>query len=98
MQLQSQVGKLPEVKYMNDEIALNFSERETKKHLFLSIDHVSGSPDANVIHCVATKRVIEILKQYRSFYGVPEAMRTDPKTVFLSDELSYFGKRAIARK
>ena len=76
IQSQKVFGKIPEVKEQNEEIALDFAgpfqnAREGKKYLLVSIDHFSGWPDAKFLRCPTTKKVIEFLKQYIAFYGVP---------------------------
>ena len=90
-------GKFPEVKEQNEEIALDFAEpfqkaksKRAKKYLLVSIDHFSGWPDAKLLRCPTTKKVLEILKQYIELYGVPKKMRTDPGTVFTSEQFAQF--------
>ena len=56
----------------------------------MSIDHFSGWPDAEFLRCPTTKKVIEFLKQYIALYGVPKKIRTDPGTVFTSEQFARF--------
>ena len=61
---QKQEGKLPEVKQMNEEIALDFAgsfqnAKKGRKYLLVSIDHFSGWPDAKLLHSPRTKKVLE---------------------------------------
>ena len=95
IQSQKVFGKIPEVKEQNEEIALDFAgpfqnARERKKYLLVSIDHFLGWPDAKLLRCPTTKKVIEFLKQYIALYGVPEKIRTDPGTVFTSEQFARF--------
>ena len=95
IQSQKVFGKIPEVKEQNEEIALEFAgpfqnAREGKKYLLVSIDHFSGWPDAKFLRCPTTKKVIEFLKQFIAFYGVPKKIRTDPGTVFTSEQFARF--------
>ena len=92
-QSQKITGKIPEVKELIEEIALDFAgpfqnAREGKKCLLVSIDHFSGWPDAKFLRCPTTKKVIEFLKQYIALYGVPKKIRTDPGTVFMSEQFA----------
>ena len=59
---QKQVGKLPEVNKMNEEIALDFAgpfqnAKQGKKYLLVSIGNFSGWPDAKFSHSPTTKKV-----------------------------------------
>ena len=95
IQSQKDFGKIPEVKEQNEEIALDFAgpfqkAREGNKYLLVSIDHFSGWPDAKFLRCPTTKKVIEFLKQYMALYGVHKKKRTDPGTVFTSEQFAQF--------
>ena len=92
---QKQLGKLPEAKEQNEEIALDFAgpfqnAKKGKKYLLVSIDQFSGWPDAKFLHSPTTKKVIEFLKQYCAQYGVPKKIRTDPGTAFVSEAFTMF--------
>ena len=92
---EKQVGKLPEVKEMNEEIALDFpgpfqNAKQRKKYFLVLIYHFSGWPDAKILHSPTTKTLIEFLKCYVSRYKVPKTIRTDPGTVFVGDEFAKF--------
>ena len=95
---QKPVGKLPEVKEMNEEIALDVAGpfrngKQGKKYMLVSIDHFSRWSDAKFLHSPTTKKVVEFLNCYISRYGVPKAIRTDPGTVFVSEEFENFCKQ-----
>ena len=86
---QKQVGKLPEASEQNEEIALDFAgpfqnAKRGKKYLLVFIDHDSGWPEAKFSHRPTTKKVLDLLKKYIAQYGVPQKLRTDPGTVFVS--------------
>ena len=59
----------------------------------VSIDHFSGWPDAKFLDRPTTKKVIEFSKQYIAQYGVPQKIRTDPGTVFVSEAFVQFCKQ-----
>ena len=95
IQSQKVFGKIPEVKEQNEEIALDFAgpfqnAREGKKYLLVSIDHFSAWSDAKFLRCPTTKKGIEFLKQYIALYGVPKKIRTNPGTVFTSEQFARF--------
>ena len=95
IQSQKELGKIPKTKQQNEEIALDFAgpfqnAREETKYLLVSIDHFSGWPDAKFLRCPTTKKVIEFLKHYIAQFEVPKKIRTDPDTVFVSDEFARF--------
>ena len=95
---QKQIGKLPEAKEQNEEVALDFAgpfqnAKKGKKYLLVSVDHFSGWPDAKFLHSPTTRKVIEFLKQYFAQYGVPKKIRTDPGTVFVSEAFNQFCER-----
>ena len=97
---QKQIGKLPDVKESNEEVALDFAgpfqnakKGKKKKYLLVSKDHFSGWPDAKILHRLTTKNVIEFLKQYCAQYGVPKKIRTDPGTVFVREQFTQFRKQ-----
>ena len=65
---QKQIGKLPEVKEQNEEVALDFAgpfqnAKKRKNFLLVSVDHFSGWPDAKFLHNPTTRKVSEFLKQ-----------------------------------
>ena len=83
---------------MNEEIALDFAgpfqnAKQGKKYLLVSKDHFSGWPDAKFLHSPTTKKVLEFLKSHISRYGVPKTIRTNPGTVFVSEEFVKFCKQ-----
>ena len=93
IQSQKVTGKIPEEQ--DEEIALDFAEpfqnaRESKKFLLVSIDHFSGWQEAKFLRCPTTKKVIEFLKQYIRQYMVCLKIRTDPGTVFMSEQHARF--------
>ena len=95
IQNQKDLGKIPKPKQQNEEIALDFAgpfqnAREGNKYLLLSIDHFSVWPDAKFLRCPTTKKVFEFLKQYIAQFGVPTKTRTDPGTMFVSEEFGRF--------
>ena len=95
IQSQKELGKIPKTKQQNEEIALHFAgpfqnAREGIKYLLVSIDHFSWWPDAKFLRCPTTKKVIEFLKHYIAQFGVPKKIRTDPGTVFVSEEFARF--------
>ena len=95
---QKQIGKLPDVKELNEAVALGFAgpfqnAKKGKNYLLVSIDHFLGWPDAKFSHRPTTKKVIEFLKQYCAQYGVPKKIRTDPVTVFVSELFTQFCKQ-----
>ena len=92
---QKQIGKLPEAKEQNEEVALDFAgpfsnAKKGKKYLLVSLDLFSGSPNAKFLHSPKTRKEIEFLKQYITQYGVPQKIRTDPGTVFVSEAFTQF--------
>ena len=92
---QNQVGKLTKASEQNEEIALDFAglfqnAKKGKKYLLVSIDHYSRWPEAKFLHRPTTKKVFEFLKQYIAQYGVPRKIRTDPGTIFVSEDSVQF--------
>ena len=95
IQSQKELGKFPNPKQQNEEIALDFAgpfqnAREGNKYLLVSIDHFSGWPDAKFLRCPTTKKLIVFLKHYNAQFGVSKKTRTDPGTVFVSEEFARF--------
>ena len=92
---QSQFGEIPKSKEPNEEIALDFAgpfqnAEHGKKYLLVAIDKYSAWPDALFLHKPTTKKVIEFLKNYVAQYGIPKQIRSDPGSVFTSEEFKTF--------
>ena len=92
---QSQFGEIPKSKEPNEEIALDFAgpfqnAEHGKKYLLVAIDNYSAWPDALFLHKPTTKKVIEFLKNYVAQYGIPKQIRSDPGSVFTSEEFKTF--------
>ena len=92
---QKQFGEIPKSEKANDEIALDFAgpfqnAEHGKKYLLVAIDNFSAWPDALFLHKLTTKKVIEFLKNFVSQYGIPKQIRSDPGTVFTSEEFKTF--------
>ena len=54
--------------------------------MLVAIDNYSAWPDALFLHKPTTKKVIEFLKNYVALYGIPKQIRSDPGSVFTSEE------------
>ena len=94
---QKQIGKLPESKECNQEIAIDFAGPfqnaiNAKKYLLVSVYHFSGLPEAKFLRKPTTEKVIEILKNYITRHGIPQTIRTDPATIFRSRRFRNFAK------
>ena len=92
---QSQFGEIPKSKEPNEEIALDFAgpfqnAEHGKKYLLVAVDNYSAWPDALFLHKPTTKKVIEFLKTYVAQYGIPKQIRSDPGSVFTSEEFKTF--------
>ena len=61
-----------------------------KKYFLVAIDNYSAWPDALFLHKPTTKKVIEFLKNYVAQYGIPKQIRSDPGSVFTSEEFKTF--------
>ena len=61
--------------------------------MLVAIDNFSAWPDALFLHNPTTKKVIEFLKNYKSQYGIPKQIRSDPGTVVTSEEFKTFCRK-----
>ena len=92
---QKQVGKLPTVSELNQEIAIDFAgpfknAPAAKQYLLVSIDHLSGWPKAKFLRKPTTEKVFEFLKIYIARHGIPKSIKTDPATIFRSKQFKTF--------
>ena len=92
---QKQFGKLPKVSEINQEIAIDFAgpfknAPAAKQYLLVSVDHLSGWPEAKFLRKPTTEKVIEFLKKYIARHGIPKSIRTDPATIFCSKRFKTF--------
>ena len=101
---QKQFGKLPKVSEINQEIAIDFAgpfknAPAAKQYLLVSVDHLSGWPEAKFLRKPTTEKVIEFLKKYIARHGIPKSIRTDPATIFCSKRFKTFcANRFIKQK
>ena len=58
--------------------------------MLVEIDNYSAWPDALFLHKPTTKKVIEFFKNYVAQYGIPKQIRSDPGSVFTSEEFKTF--------
>ena len=99
---QKQIGKLPESKECNQEIAIDFAGPfqnaiNAKKYHLVSVDHFSGWPEAKFLSKPTTEKVIEFLKNYITRHGIPQTIRTDPATIFRSRRFKEFCQKRLIR-
>ena len=92
---QKQFGKLPIPKEVNEEIAIDFAgpfkiAKSSKKYLIVSIDSITGWPDAKFMRVPTTNKVIEFLERYIADNGISRKIRTDPGTAFTSKKFNQF--------
>ena len=92
---QKQFGKLPKASEINQEIAIDFAgpfknAPAAKQYLLVSVDHLSGWPEAKFLRKPTTEKVIEFLKKYIARHGIPKNIRTDPATIFCSKRFKTF--------
>ena len=95
LQKQSELGKIPESLEPNEEVALDFAgpfknAKHGKQYLLVSLDNFTAWQDALFLHKPTTKKIIEFLKNYKAQYGVPKRIRSDPGTVFMSEQFKRF--------
>ena len=92
---QKQFGKLPTPKEVNEEIAIDFAgpfkiAKSSKQYLIVSIDSITGCPDAKFMRAPTTNKVIEFLERYFADNGIPRKIRTNPGTAFTSNKFKQF--------
>ena len=99
---QKEFGKLPEVKKPNEEISVDFpgpfqNANLNKKYLLVSVDNYSGWPDALFLPNPTTDKEVEFLTEYVARNGTPKIIRTDPGSLFLSENIQNVLQRKIYR-
>ena len=53
---------------------------ETREEIFASVHRFfSGWLDAKILHSPRIKKVIQFLRQYIAYYGLPKKIRTDQR-------------------
>ena len=82
---QSQIGKLPKRKEVNEEIAHDFAgpfqnAKGAEKFLLVSIDHCSGWPEAKFFKKPNPEKVLEFLQKYISCHGIPKIIKDGPSS------------------
>ena len=92
---QKQFGKLPTVSELNQEIAIDFAGPfknafSAKQYLLVSVDHMSGWPEAKFLRKPTTEKVIEFLRKYIARHGIAKSIRADPATIFRSKRFKTF--------
>ena len=80
---------------INQEIAIDFAgpfqnAPKAKQYLLVSIDHLTGWPEAKFLRKPITEKVIEFLKNNIARHGIPQNIRTDPATIFRSKRFKAF--------
>ena len=80
---QKQIGKLPESKECNQEIAIDFSGPfqnaiNAKRYLLVSVDHFSGWPEAKFLRNPTTEKGIEFIKNYITRHGIHTDHKNGP--------------------
>ena len=96
--IQTQYGKLPSVKNVNDVISIDLSEpfkiaTTAKKFLIVSIDQESGWPEANILREPTITTVFEFLINYIALLEVHRRTMNDPASPFRSDKLWQFWQK-----
>ena len=69
--------------------------RTEKKYTLISIDSISGWPEALFSTNPTTERVLELLPDYIAQHGIPQKRRTDPGTAFKVNNSKNFEKKTI---
>ena len=92
---QNQFGKLPETKEPNEEVSIDFAgpfqnAHKQKKYFMVSVDNNLGWPHALFLPNPTAEKVIEFLTEYIAINGISKRIRTDPGTVFNSENLNSF--------
>ena len=92
---QNEFGKLPKTHKPNEEVALDFAgpfqnANQKKKYLLVSVDNHSGWPNALFMPNLTPKKVTKFVLEYIVTNGLPKRIRTDPGTVFKSENIKQF--------
>ena len=74
--MQKQYGKIPVSVLLNEEVAIDFAghfkiARSSKKYLIVSIESLTGWPDAKFMRSPTTNKVVEFLERYIADNGFP---------------------------
>ena len=99
---QSNYEKLSEAEKFNDELALDFagpskSASKNKQYLLVAIDHKTNWPSAKFISRPTAEKVTTFLNEYIAQYGIPKRIRTDPATIFRSENFKQFCKNVFIK-
>ena len=92
------LGILPKLSEPNQEVQLDFAGpipfREHKQNysIFLSVDHLTRYPHAQVFKDCDTQTASNYLEEYCRFHGIPRSLRCDQAQAFKAREFEIFCK------
>ena len=87
---------LPNLQETNEEVQIDFTgpiqENSKDSYIIVSVDRFSRYPHPKAYHNCDTETVIEYLKSYMTFHGIPRTLRCDQAQAFKSKNFEIFCK------